>query len=69
MRDFIGTSIYEFFNNICAIPSFHPERRLPAQAVAGVSGDWFLTLEPPAMGWFDEIRKVEKNLPFWRNTG
>jgi hypothetical protein len=54
---------------ICAIPPFHPERRLPAQAVAGVSGDWFLTLEPPAMGWFDEIRKVEKNLPFWRKTG
>jgi hypothetical protein len=35
---------------ICAAPPFQPEPRLPAQAVAGVGGDWFLTLEPSAMG-------------------
>jgi hypothetical protein len=25
--------------------------RLPAQAVAGISGDWVLALEPPALRW------------------
>jgi hypothetical protein len=45
---------------ICATPPFHPERRLPAQTVAGVSGDWFLTLEPSAMGRSAMVRRNQK---------
>jgi hypothetical protein len=33
---------------ICATPPFHPERRLPAQTVAGVSGR--LVFDPGAIG-------------------
>src|ERR1700722_496525 len=42
--------------------------RSPAQAVASISGDWVLALEPSATRWArrlrEEIRKVGENLPF-----
>jgi hypothetical protein len=58
---------------ICANPLFQPQCPLDRSSADGSKVKNQSPLMPATDGqgrrWFDEIRKVEKNLPFWRNIG